>query len=94
MIPRPTFIRPRLSLLGMGAAVLCTADRASACAVCFGDPESPMAKGVVAGVIVLLSVVSFVLLGFVGTGLFWAQRGRRLARGEQSECHDDLDPQR
>lgn len=92
MIPglRPTFIRLRFLLPATCAAVLLVADRAAACTACFGDPDSPMAKGVVAGVLVLLGVVSFVLLGFVGTGLFWVQRGRRLASGEPSECRGEL----
>jgi hypothetical protein len=55
-------------------------ERALGCAVCFGDPESGMAKGVVAGVWVMIGFVGFVLAGFVGTGLFWLQRSRSLAR--------------
>lgn len=61
------------------AALLAHATRVDACAVCFGDPDSSMAKGVVAGVFVLFGVVSLVLLGVVGTGLFWVHRSRRLA---------------
>ena len=61
------------------AALLAQATRVEACAVCFGDPDSRMAKGVVAGVIVLVGVVSVVLLGIAGTGLFWVHRSRRLA---------------
>ena len=57
---------------------------ALACAVCFGDPDSPMTKGVVAGVIVLVSVVGFVLLGVAGTGLYWVHRSRRLTRVDPS----------
>ncbi len=50
-----------------------------ACAVCFGDPNSAMAKGVVAGVVVLASVIGFVLFGVAGTGLYWVHRSRRLS---------------
>lgn len=57
---------------------------ASACSVCFGDPESAMAKGAAAGVVVLIGVVGCVLLGILGTGLMWVHRGRRLARLERS----------
>lgn len=49
-----------------------------ACAVCFGDPESDMARGAVAGIIVLASIVGFVLMGITGTGIFWVHRSRQL----------------
>ncbi len=54
-------------------------DRASACSVCFGDPESSMAKGAAAGVWVLAGIISFVLAGVAGMSLFWLGRARRLA---------------
>ncbi len=72
-------------LIAACACVLLAADRADACAVCFGDPESPMAKGVVAGVFVLIAVVGVVLIGVAGTGLCWISRSRRLARLENPE---------
>ena len=50
----------------------------NACAVCFGDPESDMARGAVAGIIVLASIVGFVLMGITGTSLFWIHRSRQL----------------
>ncbi|MCH7873073.1 MAG: hypothetical protein IID33_15360 [Planctomycetes bacterium] len=40
-----------------------------------------MVKGAAAGVLVLVGVISFVLLGVAGTGMFWVHRSRRLARG-------------
>jgi len=48
--------------------------------VCFGDPESPLTQGALMGVYVLVGVVGFVLAGIVGTGAFWIQRSRKLAR--------------
>lgn len=38
---------------------------AEACPICFRDPESPMAAGVMAGVGTLLSITAGVLGGFV-----------------------------
>lgn len=61
-------------------AALGYASPALACAVCFGDPESPLTKGALMGVYVLVGVVSFVLAGITATGVFWIQRSRRLAR--------------
>lgn len=74
-------LRRRLSTAGVAfAAVVSPATQARACAVCFGDSESPLAKGAAAGVLVLVGVISVVLLGVAGTGVFWVHRSRRLAR--------------
>jgi hypothetical protein len=40
-----------------------------------------MARGVVAGVVVLVGIVSCVLAGVAGTGLYWIHRSRRLTTG-------------
>ena len=50
---------------------------ARACAVCYGNPESDMAKGAAAGVLVLMGIVVSVLVGIVGVTLFWMRRARR-----------------
>ncbi len=52
---------------------------ASACSVCFGDPDSPMVKGAAAGILVLGGVVYMLLAGFLGTTIFWIVRARRLS---------------
>jgi hypothetical protein len=57
-------------------------DLVHACAVCYGDPESPMAKGVVAGVLTMVGIIGVVLVGIAGTGVYWIQRSRRLRRCE------------
>ena len=58
-----------------------------ACATCFGDPNSNLSKGVVWGVLVLVSIVACVLAGFTGVGIFWMKRARYLADQE----HGSLD---
>lgn len=60
-----------------------------ACAVCFGDPDSPMVKGALAGMLVLVGVISFVLMGVVGTGLYWNHRSRRLTLGDDAAPQSD-----
>lgn len=50
----------------------------NACATCFGDPESDMAKGAVAGMIVLASIIGFIMMGIAGTGFYWVHRSRQL----------------
>jgi len=50
----------------------------SACAVCYGDPESPMTKAMVAGVWVLLGCIGTLLMSFGGLFFYWMQRSKRL----------------
>lgn len=49
-----------------------------ACAVCFGDPNSPMTKSVWWAVIFLLVVVGMVLGGILTIAISWAKRSRKL----------------
>ena len=50
---------------------------ANACSVCFGDPDSDLTKGLNAGVLALLIVVSMVLAGFAAFFVFIARRSSR-----------------
>ena len=65
-------------------AVVVFSARSSACSVCFGDPDSAMAKGATAGVLFMVGVIGFVLCGIAGLGLTWVHRSRRLAGGVES----------
>ena len=49
-----------------------------ACAVCFGDPNSPMTHGAKAGVAVLLGIVVSVLGGILAVAIFWMRRAKLL----------------
>lgn len=49
-----------------------------ACAVCFGDPSSPLSKGVAAGVAFLIVVIGGVLAAIAFTAYRWARRARQL----------------
>jgi hypothetical protein len=51
-----------------------------ACAVCFSDPESLMAKGAIAGVSFLLIIVVLVLGAIAGTAYRWSRRAKELAK--------------
>lgn len=51
---------------------------ASACSVCFGDPESQIAKGASWSVIALLGIVMIVLTGFAAFFVFIARRAREM----------------
>ena len=47
------------------------------CSVCFGNPNSPLTKGTIAGVLLLLGVVLVVLTGIAVTGIVWARRASK-----------------
>lgn len=53
---------------------------ASACAACFGRSDDAMAHGMNMGIIALLVVVTGVLAGIAGVGIFFAVRAARLAK--------------
>ena len=55
------------------------APEASACSTCFGNPDSKMTQGVMAGVLVLLFVVVAVLGGFVALFVHFARRSAAAA---------------
>jgi hypothetical protein len=70
-------VRKSLSAVFLTLAYLVGTTPVLACSVCFGDPNSDMAKGVTAGITVLLGVIVTVLLSIVGVMLFWMRRARR-----------------
>ena len=59
-------------------SVLVLPHTASACAVCFGNSDSPWAKALSFGVIALLGVVLLVLGGIVAFFVFMAKRARMI----------------
>ncbi len=65
-------------------ALLCAPCAAHACAVCFGNSDSQMAKGMLAGVFVLLFVVLSVLGGFVALFVHIARRSAAAAPEQSS----------
>jgi hypothetical protein len=72
------------SLFLVCVAAISTAQPVMACSVCYGDPNSPMTKGVEAGVLVLLGVVGTVLLLLASLLLFWMRRAARLDEAGKS----------
>lgn len=73
---------PRMSLrsvlAGATAGWLSGAGSASACQICFGDPNSPITKSAEMGVWFLLAVILLVEAGF---GVFFLVYLRQRARG-------------
>jgi len=66
----------------MTAIALATPQPLLACAVCFGDPNSPMAIGASWGVLLLIGVTAAVLSAFAGFFFYLVKRSR-MALGQR-----------
>jgi hypothetical protein len=71
-----------IALFGVAAFFAPTAARA--CAVCFGNSDSQLSQGMLAGVLVLLFVVLAVLGGFVALFVHLARRSAAVALEKES----------
>jgi hypothetical protein len=60
-------------------ALLLAPRAAQACSVCFGNSDSQLTQGMLAGVLVLLLVVMSVLGGFVALFIYLARRAAATA---------------
>lgn len=70
--------------LGLLAFALLFAPRSvEACSVCFGNSDSKLTQGAMAGVLVLLLVVLAVIGGFVALFIFLARRAAAVAALDQ-----------
>jgi hypothetical protein len=69
---RSSFLQMLLVLCGVALASLPSS--ATACAVCYGASDSPLAKGMNWGILTLLFVVVFVLSGIAAFGVYLARR--------------------
>ncbi len=65
---------------------LALAPSAMACSVCFGDPSSPMTKGMNNAILFLLGVVGLVQFGIVAMFVSWWRNSVRLQR-RREEFH-------
>ena len=66
--------------------LLLIAEAASACPVCYGDPNSPMVKGTNSGIVFLLGVVGFLWIGFAALFISFWMRARAIRR-RREEFH-------
>ena len=82
---RETFVRPSLPkaaaiLVVLHLVGLLVPAPAHACAVCYGDVDSPMTAGVNNGILVLLAVVAAVQIFFVVLFVGMRRRARQVRR--------------
>lgn len=60
---------------------------AAACSTCYGDPDSPMVKGMNAGILVLLGFVGLLYVGFGKVIWDFRKRAKRIAEREAPRLH-------
>ncbi|HRX84443.1 MAG TPA: hypothetical protein P5572_05425 [Phycisphaerae bacterium] len=70
--------------------VLVAPQAARACAVCFGDPNSDMAKSAVRGVAFMIGVTVFMLLSIASIAGVWIVRANRLQRDIDLDLDTDV----
>jgi hypothetical protein len=79
----------RNGLRFVATITLLLAPRAAlACPVCFGQSDSPLAKGVNMGVLFMLGTVVVVLVGFASFMIYLARRAKMFA-GETSTASEE-----
>jgi hypothetical protein len=66
--------RPTTSALFGAMLALLVGIDADACSVCFGDPNSPMTKSMVAGIWVMLGCIGTLLASFASLFGYWIYR--------------------
>ncbi len=71
--------RGRTAALSLGLAILSQPGGARACAVCYGEPDSPASQGLTMAILALAVVVMGVLGGVVA---FFVQASRKAGRLE------------
>jgi hypothetical protein len=79
---RTTLTRILVAMATLGFLAL--PDRLHACAVCFGDPSSPLVQGAKYGVIVLASFIYVILFTMAGIAFVWYRRAKALELAESS----------
>ena len=70
----------RNSVRGLVLAATVTAGKASACAVCFGDPSSLQTQGVNMAMLTLLGVTGVVQIAFAAAFIVFWRRAKRIER--------------
>jgi hypothetical protein len=73
------------------AALLFWSTSAHACSVCFGNSDSKLTQGMLAGVLVLLLCVLAVLGGFVALFIFLARKSAAVAALENPSIESKAD---
>lgn len=84
--------RPKIRLAALVVALALAPNSLWACAACYGQSDSPMAKGMNWGIASLLGVVVTVLGGIAASAVFLARRSAALAAARAPEEADASGP--
>ena len=79
----PRYIHPLRAMLALALLAMAfgVADSAYGCAVCYGEPGSPLSSGLNWGIASLLAVVMLVLGGIAGFFIYLVKRSSKAALG-------------
>ncbi|MCW5551380.1 MAG: hypothetical protein KIS67_04355 [Verrucomicrobiae bacterium] len=69
---------------GLLMAALLWPGSLAACTICYGDPESPLSRGLTLGISVLLGMVGMVLAGVVAFFVYLARKAASV-RADESD---------
>lgn len=87
-MPPVTALRVKAALLLL--ALFASAPAARACAICYGEPDSPMSQGLTWAIVALGAIVVTVLAGVVG---FFVHANRHATEPDQPASQAPLPPQ-
>lgn len=76
-------------MLAVGLAGLLTSSPALACATCYGASDSPLAKGMNWGILVLLGFIGSVMAGIVAFFIHVGRNSAKLAAVESKSTQTD-----
>lgn len=68
--------RLRLAMLGALTVLWLLPQNVSACAVCYGEPDAPMSRGLTWAVVVLAGMITLVLVGVAGFFVHVSRRAK------------------
>jgi hypothetical protein len=80
-----TFSKVKLTLFSLFAGALLLPDSVLACAACYGQSDSPLAKAMNWGIFTLMGVILCVLGGIT---MFFVHVGRKSATPPSAEPHE------
>lgn len=74
-----------MMLMASFMLVMAMPEKLHACAVCFGDPSSPLVQGAKYGVMFLAGVIYVLLFSMLGVVFYWFKRAQALEAQEAAE---------
>ena len=70
--------------------ILCLINLAYPCAVCYGNPESPLSHGMNKGVLTLMGCIIFILMIILYSIISMAIRTKKINITEKGNSHNEI----